>query len=330
MIPIDCLRAIRRVIVHRQTADTPCADGRASALIARAALPDVPIVEMAYGDPAHEALQSEAGLCFLDFSPPKARLADFVCAGGAAGYAAGEPGAIVLDHHAPELVAPYGGLGIFGENAKGESGAVLTLRVLASPLMGLRAPLIGAYREADGTTPALCEVAALAGIRDTWQRNSPRWDDACAMSTALVFPRFDDLLALGVVRFVEMARDLGPMLLAKRREEAAVAAATAVRMPVADLRLAVIPSLSLTSDVAELLGDEADIVAGFGYVHEAGGVRLQFSLRSKGGVDVQTIAQRHGGGGHKAAAGFAVPAEASTPRGSPYWRLRVLLVEALP
>jgi hypothetical protein len=327
MISIDCLRAVKRIIVHMQTADTPCADGRASALIAHAALPDAPIVEMAYGSPEHEALAVEPGMLFLDFSPPKTRLLDFVCAGGAAGYAAGEPGAIVLDHHGPELVEPFGELGIFGDNEKVESGAMLALTHVLGPLHEVR---FGDLTQEAFARAAARKIASLAAIRDTWQRSSPRWDDACAMSAALVFPPLDDLLAMDVVRFAEMARDLGPMLLAKRREEVAQAAATAVKMTIAGHRVAVIPSLTLTSDVAELLAAEADITAGFAYVHEAA-VRLQFSLRSRGAVDVQAIARYHGGGGHKAAAGFARPVDTS-PRAlaaSPYASLRFLLAEAL-
>lgn len=322
MIPIACLRAVKRIIVHMQTTTTPCADGRASALLARAALPDVPIIEMAYGSPEHEALVVEPGLLFLDFSPPKKRLLEFVCAGGAGGYATGKPGAIVLDHHKPELVTPFGECGVWGDNTKAESGAALALREVLAPLRGPE-PGFGP----DGRWKVAENLARLAAIRDTWQRSDPRWDDAGAMSAALVFPPLDDLLAMGTMRFAEMARDLGPMLLKKRRLEAADAAATAWRCSIRPgLRVAVVPSLSLTSDVCDLLADEIDVVAGFGYVHESGGglVKLQWSLRSRGAVNITRIAEQFGGGGHPngQAAGFSMgvttdpfahPAESRSP-----------------
>ena len=117
MIPVDTLRAVRKVIVHKQSAAAPCGDGRASALILHAALLGAEVIEMAYGEPAHVNLAAEPGMLFCDFSPPEARAAEFVAAG-----------AIVLDHHERDRVEPFGALGVFGENAHGESGAWLAWR----------------------------------------------------------------------------------------------------------------------------------------------------------------------------------------------------------
>ncbi len=44
-------------------------------------------------------------------------------------------------------------------------------------------------------------------------------------------------------------------------------------------------------------------------VREVGGGRFKVSLRSRGDVDVEQVARRHGGGGHKNAAGFTTEGE---------------------
>jgi hypothetical protein len=196
MIPIEVLRAVKRIIVHAN-----CPDGRASALILHAALPDVEIVEMNYGEPAHENLVAEPGLLFCDFTPPKARLAEFAAVG-----------AIVLDHHERALVEPFGERGVFGENEKAESGAVLAWREVYTTSRQSVMP---------GPPHVL---ATFAAIRDTWQRNDPGWDLACAVSEALRFVPLPDALAMGIGRFMNIAADLGPVLLRKKVDAAASAA----------------------------------------------------------------------------------------------------------
>jgi len=300
MIPIEALQAVRRIIVHAN-----CPDGRASALILHAALPDAEVCEMAYGSPEHDGLVAAPGLLFCDFTPPKGRLAEFAAAG-----------AIVLDHHERALVEPFGKLGVFGENERGESGAVLAYREVFRALKG---PLPRAGSAAWALLNAAENLAILAGIRDTWNRDHVCWNDACAVSETLRFVPLVDLLLMGIPAFTTMAGRLGSLLLKKKREAAAAAAQNAVRWMVAGNAVAVIPGLGLTSDVADVC--VADIIAGFDYVQEAGVPRLVWSLRSRGDVDVQAIAKRHGGGGHKAAAGFSVPDDGR----SPYARVNELL-----
>lgn len=60
------------------------------------------------------------------------------------------------------------------------------------------------------------------------------------------------------------------------------------------------------SDVCVALCDHADI--GLGWYERADNM-LQFSLRSRNGVDVSEIAQHFNGGGHTNAAGFQLPRE---------------------
>ena len=51
-------------------------------------------------------------------------------------------------------------------------------------------------------------------------------------------------------------------------------------------------------------------------LREVGPSRYKVSLRSRGDVDVEQVARRHGGGGHKNAAGFTTEGEASALRAS--------------
>jgi hypothetical protein len=295
MISIEALRAVRRIIVHAN-----CPDGRASALILHAALPDAEVCEMAYGSPEHDGLVAAPGLLFCDFTPPKGRLAEFAAAG-----------AIVLDHHERALVEPFGALGVFGVNDEGDSGAALAFTHVWCRLSAAKATV--------DEHEIVEEIALLASIRDTWQRNHPRWRDACEVSEVLRFVPLAHLLTMGPERFLDFAAGLGSMLAWKKREAAAEAAQNVVRLTVGGLLVAVVAGLGLTSDVADVC--DADVIAGFEYVQESGAVRLVWSLRSRGGVDVQAIAKRHGGGGHKPAAGFSVPDDDR----SPYARLEELL-----
>lgn len=290
-LPIEALRAVRKIVVHQKNATTPCPDGRASAVILRAVLPGVPIVEMAYDSPEHLALPATEGLLFCDFSPPKGRAQEFAAAE-----------AIVLDHHHPDMVKPFEavGLGVWGDNAKGESGALLAFREVAlRALAGRDGSPAQAFRNAMET------LALLSAIRDTWKRDSKHWDDACELAAAVCLPRLDDLLKVTPRGVLELAASVGPMLVANQRVAAGAAADTAVRLHIHARPVAFIDNPDAISDAAELLGPTVDLVVAFEYAHESdGSVRLVVHLRSRGAVDCQAIARRMGGGGHKGAAGF--------------------------
>lgn len=299
----EALSRVTRVVTHGN-----CPDGRASALIVHAALPRLPITEMAYGSPEHRALEPSP-ILFCDFSPfvPKksnsptpAELAarrEVLLKWAAAG-------AVILDHHDPELVEPFGAQGIFGENAKGESGAVLAYQHL---FLAIKRP-VPRHMSLPQAWGWAEDLAVLSAIRDTWRRDSGRWNEACELSEALRFVPLDDLLKMGIPKVIEMASSFGPILMRKKREAAAEATKNAVRTEIGGHKVAIIPSTKLTSDVADMF-PEADIIAGFDYVHEDGGeaIRLIVSLRSRADVNVRSIAERHGGGGHVQAAGFSLP-----------------------
>ncbi len=67
----------------------------------------------------------------------------------------------------------------------------------------------------------------------------------------------------------------------------------------------------LGNQLAELNEAEGKIAIGIVYYHSHG--RVNISLRSRGNVDVATIAEKYGGGGHKRAAGIEVASFAELP-----------------
>ena len=311
-IPIEALRAVSIIVVH--TGSKPCPDGRASALILHAALPSAGIMEIAYGSPEHQRLVARPGMLFCDFTPPAERIAEFVAAG-----------AIVLDHHDPALVAPFGERGVWGDNAKGESGAVLAVREVLAPLRG---PAPGYVP--DGRWKAAEEIARLAAIIDTWQTSHSDWNAAGEIATTLVFPTLDDLLNFTPGEFLSLAASIGPMLLKRAREAAHAAASTAVRFDIRGQRVAVIDDYRSISDAAEQIGDDADVTVAFEYVHDTPTkVRMGVHLRARGKVDVREIAKRYQGGGHKQAAGFSVAVNPNYKGVDPYDAVYNLLGNAL-
>lgn len=292
MLPVEKLRAVRTLIVHDN-----CPDGIASAVVLRNALGDIPVRYLQYGTRAHLELPAEPGLLFCDFSPHPDRVADFARAG-----------TVVLDHHrtAKGIVEAMGENGVFGDEAAepGISGAVLAYRHVWSSIAGHekrhRAP-----------TRAVAErFARLVGVRDTWQRTSPEWADACALSQMLLLrPKswWHDKTFQDLDGELDAILELGHLLQAKEEERVRRAIDGGYRFTTGDgRRVLAVQGVSVTSDGAELLGDSVDLLVGFSYGVEDGEPKVKLSLRSHTGVDCAAIAKAHGGGGHTAAAGCSM------------------------
>jgi hypothetical protein len=296
MISKDLLDAVRVIVTHDS-----CSDGLTSALILRDVLPAARIAFVQYETPGLLGLAAEPGMLFCDMSPPASRADEFVAAG-----------AVVLDHHrtARKVVEAFGDRGVFADEARepGVSGATLAYREVWRAL----APT-GVPRERE---QAIVELAALAGIRDTWQRASPRWTEACAQHEAVTFWPRDTWLATPASGFPAMLA-IGPTLLDKKAEQVKKALGVAWRHTHAGVRIVLLDGSELASDAAEAVDHDADLVAGFAYRAEPSGVlKLTFSLRSHTDFDCAAWAKHEGGGGHTRAAGFSVmvsPFDGHTP-----------------
>ena len=142
----------QRIIVHAH-----CPDGMASAMILTAALPEAKIEFVQYNSPEHIEMTAEADMLFCDITPHRSRVDDFVRAES-----------IVLDHHrgAKDIVDAFGERGVFADEEKepGVSGAVLAFREVYDCALDMDGPNAPSFDVSD--------FATLAGIRDTWQRES--------------------------------------------------------------------------------------------------------------------------------------------------------------
>lgn len=289
------LRGVTRLITH-----DACADGLASSMIVRDALPHVEVVFAQYGTPSLEALPASSGLLFVDITPPRERAAEFV-----------EAGAIVLDHHkhARDIVALFGDRGVFADElgSPGVSGASLACEHV---WMGTVAEQPGDRRE------TVRDFARLVGIRDTWQRQSPSWELASDLQVALMgLPREYWLRKGGIVRALSSdSLELGQLWRAQRAETIGkiCSAGTARLVDPAGRQWAVFPDCHRhTSDVAEAMrGRGVAVTCGWFQVVDDGAVRTVLSLRSDGSVaqalDVGALCKSFGGGGHSRAAGCRV------------------------
>jgi hypothetical protein len=278
-----------RIITHAN-----CPDGIIAAAIVHHYIPDAMIEPVHYGTPERENLHITPGMIFVDMTPPDALVEEAVAAG-----------AIVLDHHngAKDKVLAFGENGVFADEVTepGISGAVLAYRHVALPL--------GEFAGVFNNTGIL-----LIGIRDTWQKNSPLWKDACAFSAAVLFNGQEYYKTHHCLADTE-SLGLGYKLLAVRQVEVDRCIANIVTFDRFDgLTFGIyMDPAHLSSDVGEKAIEEiglCDVTAGFSYRKSNDGIlSLNFSLRSNGKYDVSRLASRHGGSGHTRAAGFSVPVD---------------------
>lgn len=320
MIPLDKLRAITHVVVHGPA----CPDGISSALILKDALPDVRVSFLSYETAEHKALAAEPGLLFCDFSPPRDRVQEFVAAG-----------AICLDHHltAKDVVEAFGENGVFGLNDKNECGAWLAYEHVWKRFAD-------EYDLSDdlGRAQVRC-FAELAAVRDTWKTADPRWRQACEQAEMLLFFPFEEQ-KLGRMVNGDDYLLVGHWLVEKKLAAARKSIGEAHHfITLKGTRVLVFQGVVATSDAAELVERKGsagsshpeairptDIVVGFHYGVDSGKLKLQFSMRSHTGYDVGAFAKHHGGGGHKAAAGFTVEVSPEMSA-NPYQLFRLLLEE---
>ena len=325
MIPLDKLKNIKHLVTHGPA----CPDGISSALIVKDALPDVRVSFMAYNTAELAALKAEPGLLFVDFTPPRDRVAEFV-----------EAGAICLDHHptAKDIVEAFGENGVFGENEKNECGAWLAYTEVWKQIAEPKYTHAWAHER-----DKVRDFAQLAAIRDTWKKDDPRWQQACEQAATLVFFGVDRFLGMSWGFVEDQIESVGSVLLDKQLSAArrSIEEAHCFTSAAKGTKVLAFQGVSTTSDVAELMDNEKDeqnpfqrlvddvyhpdLVVGFHYRSDAGKLQLQFSMRSHTGYDCAAFAKAHGGGGHKAAAGFTV--EVSPEIGVNPYRLFQLLLD---
>lgn len=298
------LDEVRVVVSHAD-----CPDGYASAAIvceafAHRRLEEMPRFVFARYDAERDKMPAEPGMLFVDMTPPAARAKEFV-----------DAGAIVLDHHksAREVVEAFGDRGVFADEQTepGVSGAMLAYRHV---FLALHPESFS--RKSDKVR----EFAELAGVRDTWRKEDPRWRRACeqAQVLRLVGERVATDDSCGLFTLAEICSpregefDVGKVLLENHEAAARRLAEGALYMDLKGARVALLAGDShLVSDAADLV--DAPVCVGFRYVEKMS--KISFSIRSRTpSFDCGAFAKKLGGGGHRGAAGFAVDVEDEAPQ----------------
>lgn len=169
-------------------------------------------------------------------------------------------------------------------------------------------------------------LAVLAGIRDTWLNKHPRWREACVLGEVLRFYPNDDWLEKvlpfhpGNRGFWNERLKLGNILWTKHEKSVAKSIEKSWRFTSGrGTRVLVFEGVRLSSDVAEAVDADFDLVMGFDYEVEApeNATRIRkiiYSTRSHTDFNCMSFCKSFGGGGHTKAAGFSVVIDPKSPQ----------------
>ena len=219
-------------------------------------------------------------------------------------------GCLIADHHDSfrksyedlREVPEYEGQLLFGENSKGESGAVLAYNIFTT----LYPDFINVIE---------WNIARLIGISDTWQKDDP--DFAYARKLAKYVQYHGNDIASSVLESCDLQKNveaharITEQLNQKLFNNAFVTACPG--KPETSLwKVAFINHLSI-SDITERF-TECDLVVGWEVSknQDTGKLQVQYSIRSRNEeFDASEFCAFHGGGGHKKAAGVIMPVHES-------------------
>lgn len=289
------LSKIKVVVSHDS-----CPDGLASAMIVKNVIHEVEYRFIQYNTPEHRALQPQPGVLFVDFSP-NVGVGKDLDTGLLKAW--GESGSIILDHHktARHIVEAFGDNGRFGDESTepGVCGAMLAYRHIYLPNSRRGSDMVERF-------------ARLAGVRDTWLRDSQDWEEACRQASILTFMPRDAWMSQSLNSHLEEWESkyswIGTVLEDRHKKSVDKAIRGGYRFTSrGGTRVLMFDSLSLTSDACEALGNEVDLVVGYATFAEGGDLKTVYSTRAHGNFQCADLAKAHGGGGHTKAAGFSLP-----------------------
>ena len=312
-LPLEKLKAVKTIITHKS-----CADGVASAIFLHDVLPNAEIRFVQYGTDDHRRLKAEHHMLFCDFSPHQDTYQSFV-----------EADALILDHHkgAQKIVEAFGVNGVFGDEVADPyaCGASLAYREVWEKL---------ASDVANRDLSFATSLAKLSAVRDTWKNKDPDWAEACSVAETLRFyPEESWLIAnpfsLERKGWWEARLGTGAVLVERNAQAVfkAVQGAHRFRTP-KGTRVVLFEGVRLSSDAAELVEQDADLVVGFDYMGiESGVASLVFSTRSHTDFNCMEFCKAQGGGGHTKAAGFPVKFDPKSATLDPYTTFERLLVQ---
>lgn len=269
---------IKHIVVHGN-----CADGMASAIILAQCFKNAKVTFGIYGQNEYENILAESGMLFCDIIPPKERTDEFIAVD-----------AIVLDHHkhAKEIVKRYK-RHAFGDEVEnpGVSGALLAYNNVYVPIMG--------------ESEEVKYFAKLAGIRDTWQKDSKYWVDACIQAEALKFYPAEYWLQMPEKLISEEEDIVGEIIYQKKIERIKNSSKECYITKIGEYKVAIFQSED-SSDLSDYLRDNfgINICMGFNYYCRDNKIYIGYSCRSDETFDIGGLAKHFGGSGHSKAAGF--------------------------
>ncbi len=118
---------------------------------------------------------------------------------------------------------------------------------------------------------------------------------------------------------------VGRLILEKWERDVARVVKESYRFALNGLNVACLEGVHYSSDAAESIGTDADVVIAFSYKTENNERKLIYSTRSKTNFNCADFAKRFGGGGHTKAAGFSLPVNPADA--NPYEEIYKRLVE---
>lgn len=256
-----------------------CRDGFAAAWVAHKVMPDAEFRAAYYGTPAPIADAIDREVYVVDFSYP---IAEMIALAGAASRL------VVLDHHktAQEAMAGFSAPNatvVFDMKRSGAGIASDWFLDQSETQTSPRHWLVDYVEDRDLWRHALPHSEEINSYIGVLPFDFAVWDSAS------MNPAIDYLLQ-------------GQCVIAKVKQYVAEVKKNARRWTFEghDVPLVNAPQV----DISELLSAMCDgETFAMGYWQRADGV-FQYSLRSRGDFDVSELAKRHGGGGHKNAAGF--------------------------
>jgi DHHA1 domain len=306
----DQLKQITDVYYHAS-----CPDGTASAFICAAAFKDAWITRpgirgmlpkfwsIHYQTERFNKLEPRPGQLFVDITPPKEKWEE---------WKAVNP--IVLDHHETVKHVTEGLGGVYATN-ESHSGAKLAYEEVMIPIIA--AGSSEDYSADDFNCMAFWkELAEMSMIRDTWKKDSPDWDKACAIAMSMLFMGSRGLIeraqnfGMGCLRNqdeIDNLYTIGRQVVAndQRRVETLSKGAEKISTNTKFKMSFFNCGEKVISDTANnLIATGDNISVGYFYLYEDGDLRLQVSIRTDGSISAKKIAESLGGGGHERAAGF--------------------------
>jgi hypothetical protein len=274
---------MRRICFHHAA----CPDGFGAAWAVRRAWGgEGEFVPRGHDDPLHARALAGALVVFVDIAPDNASLR-------ALAESAGE--LVVLDHHVssagrfeadPELARALAARGHTVRFDLSHSGAVL------------------AWEHFHPGAP-VPELLRYVEDQDLWSWKLPRSEEVNAAigSYPREFEVWDDLVA----RAPEGLAAEGEPIVRANRVEVERALQAAHPIWIAGRRIEAVNARQPRSAIGHELAVRAAFGSPCGAVYRLVGDRVDVSLYSVGDHDVARIAEGHGGGGHRNAAGFSVP-----------------------